>query len=150
MLKHFISNDEPRTNLGFHSRNVTNATLQVQAHPKLTEEERRTVCRTMEFHKLSQEARNHALKNDRLPLNITARLILWEQAMITKSMLSNNLNYKRSQEVVTTTKGFDRRWFKTHKELQTMKMKVKELKLQVNNLQVYSLKLQNQVQIGLR
>lgn len=124
--------------------------MYLKAHPTLTEEERGTVCRAMEFHKLSQEARNHAIKNDRLPLNITTRLILWEQVNISKSMLSNNLNYRRSRDFDSVRKVSDKRWFEAHQELQTMKTKVEKLKLQVSNLQVCSLKLQNQLKVGLR
>ncbi|PIA30829.1 hypothetical protein AQUCO_05400138v1, partial [Aquilegia coerulea] len=123
--------------------------MYLKAHPTLTEEERRTVCRSLKYHKLSQDARNHAMKNDRLPVNLTLGLILWEQVNLTKLTLSNNMKYKRSkpQEVVGRTKEVDKRWFKPHKELQTMKTDVEKMKVQLSNLQVFSLKLQRQVGI---
>ncbi|KAF5195328.1 Coleoptile phototropism protein [Thalictrum thalictroides] len=127
--------------------------MYLKAHPTLTEEERRTVCRSLKYHKLSQEARNHAMKNDRLPVNITLLLILWEQVKLTKSTLSKDMKYKRSKPkevVIERTKELDDRWLKPLKELQTMKTDVEKMKVQLSNLQVVSLKLQRQVGIGLR
>ncbi|KAM3267124.1 hypothetical protein P3S67_032675 [Capsicum chacoense] len=36
--------------------------MYLKEHPDLTEEERRSICRKIEYHNLSQEARSHALK----------------------------------------------------------------------------------------
>ncbi|KAF9605497.1 hypothetical protein IFM89_017516 [Coptis chinensis] len=125
--------------------------MYLKAHPKLTEEDRRIVSRAMEYHKLSKEAREHAMKNDRLPLNIVARLTLSEQVNATKSILSNNLKYRRSEseETVRATRGIDNsRWFKYHKKLQMMKAEVEKMKLQVCSLQVCKVELQRQMRIA--
>ncbi|KAK6915567.1 NPH3 domain [Dillenia turbinata] len=42
-------------------------------HPNLTEEEETGLCKAMDYHKLSQEAREHMMKNVRLPLSFTTR-----------------------------------------------------------------------------
>ncbi|CAI9764275.1 unnamed protein product [Fraxinus pennsylvanica] len=41
--------------------------MYLKAHPNLTEEERRNVCSVLENHKQSQDAHQHATKNERLP-----------------------------------------------------------------------------------
>ncbi|KAL5701757.1 hypothetical protein ACHQM5_027065 [Ranunculus cassubicifolius] len=126
--------------------------MYLKAHPTLTEAERRSICRALEFHKLSQEARKHAMKNDRLPLNITARLILWEQVNITKSILCNTSNYRRSksQEIVRLPRRLHWRWFRTQKEIQRTKAEIEKMKTQLCHLQDWSIELRRQVKIGLR
>ena len=40
-------------------------------HPTMNEEEKVSACRTLEYHRLSQEACEHVVMNDQLPLKIT-------------------------------------------------------------------------------
>ncbi|KAK9291466.1 hypothetical protein L1049_019414 [Liquidambar formosana] len=82
--------------------------MYLKAHPSLTETES-SVCRAMEYHKLSQDAHKHVMKNDQLPLNITTRFILLEQVNMTRSMTSLGLNYQRtrSQAIIRVSGGMD-------------------------------------------
>ncbi|KAK3006124.1 hypothetical protein RJ639_015503 [Escallonia herrerae] len=66
-----------------------NENLQASAHPNVTIEERSGICRVLEYQKLSQDAREHAMKNYRLPLNMTTRFVLLEHLNTTRSITAN-------------------------------------------------------------
>lgn len=118
-----------------------------QAHPDLTEEERTSVSRAMEFHKLSQEARQHMMKNERLPLKMRARYILLEQVNITKVMTAGGSNFCRTkgQAIIRVSKGLEKGRMSSHKEIKVMKKEVETMKMQLNQLQMCKTQLQNQV-----
>ncbi|KDP23531.1 hypothetical protein JCGZ_23364 [Jatropha curcas] len=119
----------------------------LKAHPNLTEEERTSVCRTMDYHKLSKEARQHAMKNDRLPLYISMRLILLEQVNMTKSMTATESNYCRTkaQSSIRISKGLEKVCITPQKEIKMMKKEVEHMKVQLNALQKCKMHLQRQV-----
>ncbi|XP_065854381.1 root phototropism protein 3-like isoform X2 [Euphorbia lathyris] len=121
--------------------------MYLKAHPKLTEEERTTICRAMNYHKLSEEARQHAMKNDRLPSCITTRLILLEQVNMAKSMTSSGSNFRRTktQAVIRLSKGLDEGCITPRKEIRLMKQEVENMKVQLNALQMCRMQLQKQV-----
>ena len=120
----------------------------MQAHSSLTEEERSELCRTMEYDKLSQEARKHAVKNARLPLNIKTRFIFLEQANITRLITNDGSNYHRtkSQAILRVSKNLGKGWVKTHKEVKMMTREVETIKVQLCQLQLCKIGLQRQVQ----
>lgn len=120
----------------------------MQAHSSLTEEKRSELCRTMEYHKLSQEARKHVVKNARLPLNITTRFILQEQVNITRSIINDGSNYHRtkSQAIMRVSKNLGKGWFKTNKEVKMITREVETIKVQICQLQLCKTGLQKQVQ----
>jgi hypothetical protein len=47
----------------------------VQAHPRATKEERRSLCRLIDARKLSAEAAAHAVQNDRLPVRCVVQVL---------------------------------------------------------------------------
>lgn len=46
-----------------------------QAHPTMTEHERKKLCRVMDCQRLSLEACLHAAQNERLPLRVVVQVI---------------------------------------------------------------------------
>lgn len=116
----------------------------MQAHPGLTEEEKSDICRAMEYEKLSQEARNHALRNDRLPLNTTIRFILLEQVSIIRSVTAAGSNYQRtkSQTIMRAQKSLGSQWINCQKEIKMMKQDVETMKAQLCQLQTCRMMLQ--------
>ncbi|KAJ9180215.1 hypothetical protein P3X46_008488 [Hevea brasiliensis] len=121
--------------------------MYLKAHPKLTEEERTSVCKAMDYHKLSEEARQHAMKNERLPLYISMRLALLEQVNMTKSSTNNRSNYRRTktQTIIRISKGLDKGCMTPQKELTMMKKEVENMKVQLNALQKCKIQLQRQI-----
>lgn len=120
----------------------------LQEHPDLTEEERSSICRKMEYHKLSQEARLHALKNDRLPNNIRIQLVLLEQVNMTRLLTSDGSIYQRtkSQTIMKVSSGLNKSWMNSsQKEMKAMRQEVEMLKTQVVELQQRRMELQRQM-----
>lgn len=111
--------------------------MYLKAHPNLTEEERTSVTRAMEFHKLSQEARQHVMINTRLPLKTTTQFILLEKVNTTMSMTAAESNYRRS---MTHEKG----WMASQHEIRVMKKEVETMKVQLNKLQMCKQEIQRQ------
>lgn len=60
-----------------------------QAHPMLTENECKKLCKFIDCQKLSQEACNHVAQNERLPVQMVVRVLYFEQLRI-KSFISVN------------------------------------------------------------
>ena len=50
-----------------------------QAHPTLTEHERKRLCRVMDCQKLSFDACMHTAQNERLPLRVVVQVLFFEQ-----------------------------------------------------------------------
>ncbi|CAL5400593.1 unnamed protein product [Camellia sinensis] len=121
--------------------------MYLKAHPSLTEEERNGICRAMEYHKLSQEARKHAMKNDRLPLNIITRFILLDQVNMTRSITTNRTNYQRtkSQAIMRASRGLGKARINSQKEIETMKQDVERIKVKLRELQLRKMELRRQV-----
>lgn len=119
----------------------------MQAHPNLTEEERSEVCRFLDYHRLSQEAREHVMKNDRLPRKITTRFILLEQVNMANSMKAMGLSYQRTknQAIVGVTKSSGKGLMSSQKELEQMSKEVETMKVELNDLQMCKIKLQGQL-----
>ncbi|KAL7239432.1 hypothetical protein ACSBR2_005354 [Camellia fascicularis] len=121
--------------------------MYLKAHPSLTEEERNGICRAMEYHKLSQEARKHAMKNDRLPLNIITRFILLDQVNMTRSITTNGTNYQRtkSQAIMRASRGLGKARINSQKEIETMKQDVERITVKLSELQLHKMELQRQL-----
>lgn len=119
----------------------------MQAHPNLTEEGRNNICRAIDYYKLSQEARKHATKNDRLPMNMATQFILLEQVSMTRTLAAVGSKYQRtkSQAILRVNKGLGKQWMSSSKEMEAMKHDVERLKIQVSQLQLCRLEIQKQM-----
>ncbi|KAA8536882.1 hypothetical protein F0562_029360 [Nyssa sinensis] len=118
--------------------------MYLKAHPSLAEEERSGICRAMEYQKLSQEARNHAMKNDRLPTDVITRFILLEQINMTRSIVAAGSDHRRtkSQEILRARRRVGKGWMNFQKEMKMMKRDVETMKVQLNELQLCRMQLQ--------
>ncbi|CAI0551126.1 unnamed protein product [Linum tenue] len=122
----------------------------LKVHPKLSEEERTGICRAMDYHKLSQEAQKHAIKNDRLPLHQTAMIIMAEQVKMTRSITCGGSSYqhraKRQASLKIGNCDMEKGWlYSPRNEIRMMKKEVEAMKGQINELQVCRLKMQQQL-----
>ena len=116
----------------------------MQAHPRLTEEERISVCTAMDYHKLSQEGLKHATRNDRLPVNITTRLILLEQVNMARSLTSVGFNYQRTktQAIIRVNRCVENEWMTSRNEIKMMRKEVENMKMQLSELQICKMQIQ--------
>lgn len=123
----------------------------LQAHPESTEEERARLCRCLKYHKLSQEAKEHIMKNDRLPLKFATSFTLLEQVSTTKPRTAFGLSYRQTKShiVMGESKCGGTSWtMSSQKEINMMKREVETMKGQLNDIQICKTKLQGQVKKG--
>ncbi|CAL5208569.1 unnamed protein product [Lathyrus oleraceus] len=120
--------------------------MYLKAHPYLTEEDREHVCSVLEYHRLSQEARQHVMKNDRLPMKLSTQFVLLEQVNMSWTMASNGFNYQRkTQTNIRVSKDFEKR--QMSREIKVMRKDVEMMKLQLLDLNTCKMKLQKQMKI---
>ena len=65
-------------------------TILGQAHPTLTDLERKKVCSLMDCQKLSRQACAHAAQNDRLPVQTVVQVLYYEQQRLRENMNENS------------------------------------------------------------
>ena len=62
----------------------------VQAHPAVTDSERKTLCKLVDCQKLSQDACTHAAQNERLPVQMVVQVLYFEQLRLRNAMSTMN------------------------------------------------------------
>ncbi|KAK6229003.1 hypothetical protein SCA6_017954 [Theobroma cacao] len=137
------------TNARYSDDNLYRAMdMYLMAHPNLTEEERTNACGAMQYHRLSEDARQHVMKNDRLPLKIVTEFMLLKQVKMARSMTaceSNDHPWTKTRTIMKVTKGLDRGCLTPKKEISMIRKEVENMKMQLNQLQMCKVKLQRQV-----
>ncbi|MCL7027307.1 hypothetical protein MKW94_029458 [Papaver nudicaule] len=118
----------PKTARSCDDKLYTAVDMYLKSHPTLTEEERSSICKFMEYDKLSAEEKTHAMRNDRLPLKVTIKFLLLEQVNMTRSV----------------------RWVKAQKEIVFMKDEMEKLKIQVSELEKCGGALRNKMGLYLK
>lgn len=73
--------------------------IYLKAHPMLTEHESKRLCKFIDCQKLSQEACNHAAQNDRLPLQMTVRVLYFEQLRLKNAVSGSSGDAFFSQKI---------------------------------------------------
>lgn len=115
----------------------------------MTEEERNNICRVIDYNKLSQQARKHVRRNDRLPVTMVTQFILLEQVSITRELTAAGSNYRRtkSQAVMRLNKGLGigKEQMKSGNEILVMRKDVERLKIQLGEVQFCRSELQKQI-----
>ncbi|KAI3980045.1 hypothetical protein MKX01_042699 [Papaver californicum] len=109
--------------------------MYLKSHPTLTEAERSSICKFMDYDKLSEEAKNHAMKNDRLPLKVTIKFLLLEQVNMTRSILTVGSNFVRTKSQAIVRRELGKRWVKAQKEIVFLTNEMEKMKKQLNDLE---------------
>lgn len=119
----------------------------LKAHPNLTEEDRTDICRKLEYHRLSHEARQHVMQNDRLPLKLTTEFVILEQVNMATLMTSNGSNYRRTnaQTIMRVNRDLVKRQINNAKEINMMRKDVEMIKSQLLEVNSCKIKLQKQL-----
>ncbi|KAL1819218.1 hypothetical protein ACET3Z_014087 [Daucus carota] len=73
--------------------------IYIKAHPMLSEQERKKLCKLIDCEKLSQEASNHAAQNDRLPVQMAVRVLYFEQLRLKNSLSGSSGDLFLSQKI---------------------------------------------------
>ncbi|XP_045792753.1 root phototropism protein 3-like [Trifolium pratense] len=124
--------------------------MYLKAHPYLTEEDRENVCSILEYHRLSQEARQHVMKNDRLPLKLSTGFVLLEQVSMSWTVASKGSNYQRTKTQTSMRVSKDFENIQMSQEIKVMRKDVEMMKSQLLELNTCKTKLQKQMKICTR
>ncbi|KAL2899738.1 hypothetical protein RDABS01_024820 [Bienertia sinuspersici] len=100
-----------------------------RAHPMLTEDERKKLCKYIDCQKLSQEACNHAAQNDRLPVQMTI-----EECLIRKFGRCNVFS-KISSGIPSAAMSPKDTYASLRRENRELKLEISRLRMRLNDLE---------------
>ncbi|XP_059303325.1 root phototropism protein 3-like [Lycium ferocissimum] len=120
----------------------------LKAHPGVTKQERKTLCRLIDSRKLSPEASLHAAQNERLPVRAVIQVLLSEQ-----TKLNNKQQIDWSGSFVSGTRSPNNQGFTepsarctSKREIHIQQMEIKRLKEDVLRLQSQCMAMQAQIE----
>ena len=119
----------------------------LQAHPTLSEHERKRLCRVMDCQKLSIDACMHAAQNERLPLRVVVQVLFSEQVKISNAIANNSLKEGNAESqyqpmisnrktlLEATPQSFQEGWSAAKKDINTLKFELESVKAKYLELQ---------------
>ncbi|XP_018486217.1 putative BTB/POZ domain-containing protein At3g08660 [Raphanus sativus] len=103
----------------------------LKAHPLVTEEERKSLCKFIDCNKLSQEASNHMAQNDRLPVQMVVRVLYSEQLRMKKALSGDS-----DEGVLDLSSGVLTRAVSPRDNYASLRRENRELKLEIARMRV--------------
>lgn len=129
-------------------QNLKCSCLVFQAHPTLSEHERKRICRVMDCQKLSIDACMHAAQNERLPLRVVVQVLFSEQVKISNAIANSSLKEgvadqshfqpmisNRKTILEATPQSFQEGWTSAKKDINTLKFELESVKAKYLELQ---------------
>ena len=108
-----------------------------QAHPVLSDMERKKVCSVMDCQKLSREACAHAAQNDRLPVQTVVQVLYYEQQRLRET--SDRGVGGDSPSIPAKPNPTSKELDKLQRENKELKLEVVKLKLKLKEIEKYAL-----------
>ncbi|KAG9443308.1 hypothetical protein H6P81_014648 [Aristolochia fimbriata] len=105
----------------------------LKAHTSLTEHECITLCKLIDCQKLSQEASNHAAQNDRLPVQMTVRVLYFEQLRLKNALGGTSGDTFLSQRI---SSGVPSAAMSPSDNYASLRRENRELKLEISRMRV--------------
>ncbi|KAG5008412.1 hypothetical protein JHK85_026954 [Glycine max] len=105
----------------------------LKAHPALTEQECKKLCKLIDCQKLSQEASNHAAQNDRLPLQMVVQVLYFEQLRLKNAMSGSLGDGLLSQRI---SSGVPSAAMSPRDNYASLRRENRELKLEISRMRV--------------
>lgn len=99
----------------------------------LTEQECKKLCKFIDCQKLSQEACNHAAQNDRLPVQMTVRVLYAEQLRLKSSLSGSSGDGFFSQRI---SSGVPSAAMSPRDNYASLRRENRELKLEISRMRV--------------
>lgn len=112
-----------------------------QAHPNLSDMERKKVCSVMDCQKLSREACAHAAQNDRLPVQTVVQVLYYEQQRLRDAM--NGSASGEAPSVPAKLNVFSSDLHPVSNELTSLKRENEDLKLELVKLKMRLKEIEN-------
>ncbi|KAJ8753845.1 hypothetical protein K2173_000099 [Erythroxylum novogranatense] len=107
--------------------------IYLKAHPVLTEHECKKLCKFIDCQKLSQEACNHAAQNDRLPVQMTVRVLYFEQLRLKNAFSGSSGDGYPSQRI---SSGVPSAAMSPRDNYASLRRENRELKLEISRMRV--------------
>lgn len=107
--------------------------IYLKAHPMLTEHECKKLCKFIDCQKLSQEACNHAAQNDRLPVQMTVRVLHCEQLRLKNALCGSSGDGFMSQRI---SSGVPSAAMSPRDNYASLRRENRELKLEISRMRV--------------
>jgi len=115
----------------------------LQAHPTLSDMERKKVCSLMDCQKLSREACAHAAQNDRLPVQTVVQVLYYEQQRLREAV--NDSGASPANAIVPSSKALNNPYsnetrssgelLKLRRENEDLKIELLKLKMKLREVQ---------------
>ncbi|KAK9289758.1 hypothetical protein L1049_007917 [Liquidambar formosana] len=107
--------------------------IYLKAHPMLTEQECKKLCKFIDCQKLSQEACNHAAQNDRLPVLMAVRVLYFEQLRMKNALSGSSGDGFLSQRI---SSGIPSAAMSPRDNYASLRRENRELKLEISRMRV--------------
>ncbi|GAB4833112.1 hypothetical protein Ancab_031358 [Ancistrocladus abbreviatus] len=107
--------------------------IYLKAHPSLTEDECKKLCKYIDCQKLSQEACNHAAQNDRLPVQMTVRVLYFDQIRLKNAVSGSSGDGLFSQRI---SSGVPSAALSPRDTYASLRRENRELKLEISRLRM--------------
>ncbi|PQQ09287.1 BTB/POZ domain-containing protein [Prunus yedoensis var. nudiflora] len=107
--------------------------IYLKVHSMLTEQECKKLCKFIDCQKLSQEACNHAAQNDRLPVQMTVRVLYFEQLRLKNALSGSSGDGLLSQRI---SSGVPSAAMSPRDNYASLRRENRELKLEISRMRV--------------
>ncbi|XP_041025693.1 BTB/POZ domain-containing protein At3g08570 [Juglans microcarpa x Juglans regia] len=107
--------------------------IYLKAHPMLTENECKKLCKFIDCQKLSQDACNHAAQNDRLPVQMAVRVLYSEQVRLKNVISGSSGDGFLSQRI---SSGVPSAAMSPRDNYASLRRENRELKLEISRMRV--------------
>ncbi|KNA23447.1 hypothetical protein SOVF_024540 [Spinacia oleracea] len=113
--------------------------IYLKAHPMISEEECKKLCKYIDCQKLSQEACNHAAQNDRLPVQMTVKVLYFEQLRLKNTMSGSSgdaqFSQKISSGIASAAMSPRDTYASLRRENRELKLEISRLRMRLNDLE---------------
>ncbi|XP_015582488.2 BTB/POZ domain-containing protein At3g08570-like isoform X2 [Ricinus communis] len=107
--------------------------IYLKAHPMLSEHDCKKLCKFIDCQKLSQDACNHAAQNDRLPVQMTVRVLYFEQIRLKNALSGSSGDGFLSQRI---SSGVPSAAISPRDNYASLRRENRELKLEISRMRV--------------
>ncbi|KAI9153622.1 hypothetical protein LWI28_014126 [Acer negundo] len=107
--------------------------IYMKAHPMLTEHECKKLCKFIDCQKLSQDACNHAAQNERLPVQMSVRVLYCEQLRLKNALSGSSGDGFLSQRI---SSGVPSAAMSPRDNYASLRRENRELKLEISRMRV--------------
>ncbi|XAR68692.1 hypothetical protein NMG60_11000028, partial [Bertholletia excelsa] len=113
--------------------------IYLKAHPMLIEHESKRLCKYIDCQKLSQEACNHAAQNERLPVQMTVRVLYFEQLRLKNALSGSSgdgfLSQKISSSVPSAAMSPRDNYASLRRENRELKLEISRMRVRLSELE---------------